>query len=98
MLALMVVEIIVNYVVKGGKMEKTALQQAIEKVSNMAELAEWESFVTKNKILAKVITELSLLLPTERKQMIDAWDDGLNKGYTGDRGSSIYFLNKNYKI
>ena len=78
-------------------MAKTALNQAIEKISNMGEF-EGISFVTpKNKILASVITQLTLLLPVEKKQIIDAWDDGLNKGYTGDIGNSSDFINKNFK-
>lgn len=70
-------------------MEKTAITQAIDYVKDDLKLSGYEH--------PEIIRVLELLLQTEKEQIIDAWADGLHKGYSGDPGSAGKYYSDTFK-
>jgi len=74
---------------------KTAMQELIINLENIKE-NKCKSF-QEVVFFTWVLSIFDSYFEKEKQQIIDAWDDGLNKGYTGNKGDAQTYYNETFK-
>ena len=76
----------------------TPMQEMIKKIDAVIVMWKDPSNEMNGEHTLNVLKQDAIeLLEKEREQIIDAWDDGLHKGYTSDKGMATDYYDKTFK-